>query len=124
MDGFQRGVRLFNEGRYLEAHEAWEKVWCSLPASPRRLFLQGMIMIATGLHKFGGKEYGGATKLFKRGIELLEKGREGAFGLEFEPFLRTAADFRDGLAAGTAIRETLAAFRIEPKPDRQDKIRD
>lgn len=47
---FGEGVRLFNERRYFEAHEAWELVWRRTPAGVEREVLQGLIQIAAACH--------------------------------------------------------------------------
>jgi len=44
------GARLFNDGRYWEAHEAWEDVWRTA-AGQERAFVQALILLAAALHK-------------------------------------------------------------------------
>jgi predicted metal-dependent hydrolase len=44
------GQRAFNRGEFYEAHEFWEEVWNEID-DPERQWVQGMIQIATGLHK-------------------------------------------------------------------------
>jgi uncharacterized protein len=44
------GRRAFNRGEFYESHELWEEVWDVID-DPDRLWVQGMIQIATGLHK-------------------------------------------------------------------------
>jgi predicted metal-dependent hydrolase len=46
----EEGRRAFNRGEFYEAHEFWEDVWNEID-DPERLWVQGMIQIATGLHK-------------------------------------------------------------------------
>jgi len=48
---FGEGVELFNQGRFFEAHEAWEEIWRSTTPEPRDLF-QGLIQVAAALHQF------------------------------------------------------------------------
>ena len=49
----QEGIRLFNAGRYWDAHEAWERAWVPLPkGSAERNFYQGLILLAAAfLHR-------------------------------------------------------------------------
>ena len=48
---FQEGARLFNEGRYFEAHEAWELLWRRTgPSDPGREICQGLIQLAAACH--------------------------------------------------------------------------
>ncbi len=52
------GVRLYNAGRYWEAHEAWEQVWRSAPDAERP-FWQGLIQAAAAmLHRERGNAHG------------------------------------------------------------------
>jgi predicted metal-dependent hydrolase len=46
----EEGRRAFNRGEFYEAHEFWEEVWNEID-DPERAWVQGMIQIATGLHK-------------------------------------------------------------------------
>jgi predicted metal-dependent hydrolase len=44
------GAAAFNCGDFYEAHELWESVW-NVADEPERTFIQGLIQVATGLHK-------------------------------------------------------------------------
>jgi hypothetical protein len=44
-----RGVALFNEGDYHEAHEVWEKLWVE-ERRPLRRFYQGLIQSAVAMY--------------------------------------------------------------------------
>ncbi len=46
-----RGVALFNEGAFFEAHEAWEDLWRATSKEPARTLLQGLIQVAAAFHK-------------------------------------------------------------------------
>src|SRR3954452_824676 len=46
----EEGRGAFNRGEFYEAHEFWEDVWNEID-DPDRTWVQGMIQIATGLHK-------------------------------------------------------------------------
>ena len=48
---FRQGIDLFNQGRFFDAHEAWEEIWRSTTPEPRDLF-QGLIQIAAALYQF------------------------------------------------------------------------
>lgn len=43
------GVRLFQDGRFFEAHEELELAWRATPAGDTRRFLQGLIQLAVSL---------------------------------------------------------------------------
>jgi len=46
----EKGMALFDAGRWFEAHEAWEDHWLAAEGQDR-LFLQGLIQLAGALHK-------------------------------------------------------------------------
>lgn len=52
-EAFKRGIYLFNDGRYWDAHEAWEEVWQQLGNRPEddwEILLRGLIQLAAGVH--------------------------------------------------------------------------
>ena len=95
---FGAGARLFDEGRYFEAHEAWEAHWLAESDATRRLFLQGLIQIAAGFHKLvekGSRE--SAARLFARGLAKLDACPSPMEGVDLD-----LATFRDGVRACVA----------------------
>jgi hypothetical protein len=48
---FQRGERLYAEGSFWEAHEAWELLWNRETDPSRRDLVQGLILLAAAAHK-------------------------------------------------------------------------
>ena len=63
--GFQRGLTLFNRGKYFDAHEVWEDVWRAAPVEEKK-FLQGLIQIAVALHHHSRGNAVGARSLLAR----------------------------------------------------------
>ncbi len=76
----ERGRALFNEGRYFDAHEAWEEAWLT-EGGDARLLLQGLIQVAAGCHKAGQGKAGGCARLLEAGLEKLEP-LAAAYGIE------------------------------------------
>lgn len=67
------GARLFDAGRFFEAHEAWEAHWLVEKEAPRRLLLQGLIQIAAAFHKLIDKQAPEpAASLFAKGLAKLD----------------------------------------------------
>jgi predicted metal-dependent hydrolase len=58
------GIRLFNEGHFFEAHEAWEDVWRET-TGPARTFYQGLIQCAVAMEHLRRANPRGVMKLFK-----------------------------------------------------------
>jgi hypothetical protein len=50
-EDFRRGELLYAEGKYWDAHEAWEIVWNRETDAARRDLVQGLILIAAAVHK-------------------------------------------------------------------------
>lgn len=85
-----RGVRLFNRGRYFDAHELWEVAWRDVPPE-ERAFLEALVQLAAGLHlrtRRGGTR--GAVHLLSQALVLLEDYRPACQGVDVEALL---ADF-------------------------------
>ena len=67
---FHRGVRLFNQARFWEAHEAWEAVWLRHPEDGR-FFIQGLIQLAAAYHQLRRRIYRGFLIHLRRAQERL-----------------------------------------------------
>jgi len=71
-DLLAEGINFFNSGRYFEAHEAWEDLW-RVTKGPLRLFYQGLVQAAVGLHHLNrGNLNGGRAQLLKSVAKLSE----------------------------------------------------
>ncbi|MFQ5751308.1 MAG: DUF309 domain-containing protein [bacterium] len=71
LEDFNRGIVLFNSGKFWESHEAWEEVW-KRHAENSRLFFQGLIQVAAGLHQLQRRIYHGADKHFRNALWKLK----------------------------------------------------
>ncbi len=79
-DQFLLGVRLFNEGRFFEAHEVWETLWQAAAGDSRTLY-QGLIQAAAALHHAARGNHAGARSLWNKAevkLELSPAEYEGA----------------------------------------------
>jgi hypothetical protein len=104
------GARLLSEGRFFEAHDAWEEAW-RVERGEVRLLLQGLIQIAAGLHK--GLVQGrpsGMAKLLDAGLRKLDG--SGADGLD--AFREEVSRWRDAARrwAEAGERPALAPPRL------------
>jgi predicted metal-dependent hydrolase len=92
-DVVRGGALLFDDGRFFEAHEAWEAHWLVEKDETRRLLLQGLIQIAAALHKLVDKRAPApAASLFAKGLAKLDACPPRALGLD-------VARFREGVRA-------------------------
>lgn len=66
-----RGIQLFNEGKFWEAHEAWEAIWQRHPEDGR-FFIQGLIQLAAAYHQLGRRIYRGVAIHLRQSYERLK----------------------------------------------------
>jgi uncharacterized protein len=70
LEAYVRGIRLFNEAKFFDAHEVLEDVWRAAPAAQKK-FLQGLIQLAVALHHHSRGNAVGALSLLKRAARNL-----------------------------------------------------
>ncbi len=92
------GIRLFNQGRWFEAHEVLERAWLDEPSALRRLY-QGILQVGVGLHHARRGNLVGALSLLDRGMSLLAPFEPSRLGVDVERLVREAAAARRALAA-------------------------
>jgi predicted metal-dependent hydrolase len=66
----EAGRAAFNRGEFYDAHEHWEDVWNEAD-DPERRWIQGLIQVATGLHKVSGDKRGPARTLLEKALGKL-----------------------------------------------------
>jgi len=66
------GIIFFNAGRYFEAHEAWEDMWRTA-GGPLRLFYQGLVQAAVGLHHLSKGNQNGAAAQLRKSLSKLDQ---------------------------------------------------
>jgi uncharacterized protein len=66
----QEGIALFNQGKYFDAHEAWELEWTPI-RGPRRFFLQSLIHLAVGFYHHQRHNRDGAIRQLRKGLKKL-----------------------------------------------------
>ena len=93
-EALDKGIELFNQQEFYEAHEIWEVQWNEEQGDERRL-LQGLIQVAAGFYKLQTGMPSGTYKLLYKGIEHLELVKDGAWGLELPRLLEEASWWRD-----------------------------
>jgi predicted metal-dependent hydrolase len=104
------GRAAFNRGDYFQAHELWEDVWRGLEGG-ERIFVQGLIQIAAGLHHLQQGRRRPAAGLLRKGLAKLAAETPTPFAeLRIDPLTRAVAGVLVQLNAfGTATTETAAA---------------
>jgi len=92
------GIRLFNQGRWFEAHEVLEQAWIAERSSLRRLY-QGILQVGVGLHHARNGNLAGALSLLDRGLAHLAAFEPQRLGVDVTRLVRDAAAARRALAA-------------------------
>jgi predicted metal-dependent hydrolase len=100
----ERGIALFNSGKFWEAHEAWEEIWMNHPEDGR-FFIQGLIQLAAAYHQLGKKVY--------RGVVI----PSDFLGIEVSPILGVIDDSLAAIESRSSLVEvdwaTLEVARIQ-----------
>lgn len=111
------GIRLFNEGRWFEAHEVLEDAWRAEPTELRRLY-QGLLQVGVGLLHARRGNLRGALAVLDRGLANLEPFAPQRMGVDVGRLLREAATARTRLAApgGLETFDWSEAPRVHPAP--------
>jgi putative PIN family toxin of toxin-antitoxin system len=76
----KEGLRLFNEGKYFEAHEALEAVWRAETGRIRELY-QGILQAAVVYHHILRGNYAGAVKVYGSCMKWLNAWPESCRGV-------------------------------------------
>ena len=67
----QRGIELFNEGQYWEAHEAWEEAWMPDRHGADSGFYKGLIQVAAGCLHYTRHNRRGTVNKWRSGADYL-----------------------------------------------------
>jgi predicted metal-dependent hydrolase len=103
----ERGIELFNQGLYWEAHEAWEEAWTPSRHGPDRGFYKGLIQVAAGCLHYGRRNRRGTVNKWRSGSEYLRPYLPRHRGVELQPLvglvdanLRAVQESPDGWPEG------------------------
>ena len=117
----ERGVALFNQQKFWEAHEVWEDAWKTETGEPRR-FLHGLIQVAAGFVKLQRGEPKGTVSLLDKGAEKLADIPSGRYGIDTAGLLTSVSLWRGNasrmVAAGATDYDAAALPRLELREPR------
>ena len=109
---FLQGVRLFNGGRYFEAHEAFEELLDGVETDDRWALLVALIQVAVGYHKLATGQPGG-SRMLGAALEKLALFPGNAGGVALEKLRARVIADREALDAGVpAARQLVPPPRI------------
>ena len=122
---FVKGVALFNNEDFFEAHEAWEELWHETHGEARE-FIQGLIQVTSAMHHLQIGNMRGARILYGSGLELLAKYGGEYWGVDLVflrvVFKRALAEILDVPLDQLAGRSWPDLFKIPYGPERRFKI--
>ena len=95
MDALNKGISLFNDGKYLAVHEAWEDLWFNENDADERKFLHGLLMAAGSFHHYTRRECRGAHELLTKSIPLIRAGLNSHPNLRLFDFIQALGGLRD-----------------------------
>ncbi len=113
--GYLEGIRLFNQHRFFEAHEAWEQVWKSV-SRERTDFFQGLIQFAAALLQWERGNPRGAGNLYAEARARLARFVPRFLGLDVLGFLERMEEFFEPIQEARRGRKTPAPPRMERLP--------
>ena len=99
-EGYARGIELFNEQEFYDAHEIWEDVWRESIGHEKK-FLQGLIQAAVALHHHSTGNVVGACSLLERAGRNLAAYPEDFGGIQLNALILMLAAWRKALLAGS-----------------------
>ncbi len=112
---YLRGIELFNECEFFEAHETWEELWTEYRGEGRK-FYQGMIQVAVALQHFVNGNLRGAKKVYASSRNYLQAYPTVYEGLDLTDFLAQFEQcFQTVLQFETDSPSELAKPEIDPE---------
>jgi predicted metal-dependent hydrolase len=89
----ERGIDLFNSGRYWDAHEAWEHAWMPDRKGPDAGFYKGLIQVAAGCLHYGRRNRRGTMNKWGSGADYLRPYLPEHLGVRLLPLVTTVDEF-------------------------------
>jgi uncharacterized protein len=95
-DKYLRGISLFNNAEFFDAHEALEDVWRAAPPENKK-FLQGLVQVAVAFHHHSKGNRVGMRSVLERAIRNLAE-PPGSFGqIQLAALLQSLVQWREAL---------------------------
>ncbi len=85
----EKGICLFNQGQYFDAHEVWEGLWFRAQNAQDKRFFQGLIMAAGAFLHAQKRECAGAAALLAKSMPLLRNGVDAHPDLQVSDFIKS-----------------------------------
>ena len=112
----RRGVELFNEGHYWEAHEAWEEAWTPDRRGPDSGFYKGLIQVAAGCLHYTRHNRRGTVNKWRSGAGYLRPYLPLHHGVELKPLVQWVDDMLAAIDAQDWPALALPLIEWTPSP--------
>jgi uncharacterized protein len=99
---YRRGISLFNNAEFFDAHEALEDVWRAAPPENKK-FLQGLIQVAVAFHHYSTGNRVGMRSVLERAIRNLAEPSGGLGQIQLATLLHSLGQWRDALDNNSAL---------------------
>ena len=106
---YEKGIDLFNQGRFFECHEAWEEVWKGADGE-LKLFYQGLIQAAVAILHAQRGNLEGAQSLYEKASAKLDAIPREHMGLAIGELRGALTEFIE-----TALRARGAPLPAPPR---------
>lgn len=103
-EGYRRGIQLFNERNFFDAHEVWEDVWRESNGTEKK-FLQGLIQVAVAFHHHSTGNLVGARSLLERARRNLAEYPGEFCGIALASLLSSMGAWRDAIGVDDELPE-------------------
>ncbi len=113
-EAFYRGLRLYWQGMYWHAHEAWEDVWRSAE-EPYRSWMQALIQIAAALIHADRAEWRGVRNLLLRVLRYLRRCPDEIWGVDVRDLERQVQRFLQEVESVRMQRRTRFHWSVKPR---------
>lgn len=95
-DQYLRGISLFNNAEFFNAHEALEDVWRAAPPENKK-FLQGLVQVAVAFHHYSTGNRVGMRSVLERAIRNLSEPAGPFQQFELAPLLLSLTHWRTAM---------------------------
>lgn len=97
-----RGIALFNQSEFFEAHEVLEDVWRAAPTDQKKYF-QGLVQMAVAFHHFSTGNRIGMRSVMERAQRNLEKCPAEFHAVNVELLRKSVAQWLIAFDAGQPV---------------------
>jgi predicted metal-dependent hydrolase len=95
-DEYRRGISLFNQAQFFDAHEALEDVWRAAPPENKK-FLQGLIQVAVAFHHYSTGNRVGMRSVLERAIRNLAEPPGSFAQFQLPALIQSLGQWREAL---------------------------